>query len=65
MNRDTLYYDGACPICSAEVAKLAHFSKDNLKLRNIHELGAADADLDKRELLTKLHLKINLHPWSD
>lgn len=63
MEKDTLYYDGACPLCSAEIAKLAHFSKDKLELRDIHELGEADSGLDKEELLSKLHLKTADGKW--
>ena len=63
MNKDTLYYDGACPICSAEIRKLQRFSKGALDLRNIHELDGEDAALDRKALLSRLHLKTADGRW--
>ncbi len=54
--RDTLYYDGSCPICTREVAKLRQLSGNALELRNIHEV--AESDLPPKDtLLRELHLK--------
>jgi predicted DCC family thiol-disulfide oxidoreductase YuxK len=63
MNKDTLYYDGACPLCNAEVNKLKSFSKDRLVLKNIHELDGEDGQLDKQLLLERLHLKTADGQW--
>ncbi|TNF86009.1 MAG: DUF393 domain-containing protein [Gammaproteobacteria bacterium] len=63
MNKDTLYYDGACPVCSAEIDKLARFSRGRLILKNIHELDADEACLDKSLLLSRLHLKTAEGRW--
>ena len=54
--RDTLYFDGQCPICTREVTKLQELSGDSLFLQNIHEVE--EGDLPTREtLLRELHLK--------
>lgn len=63
MKKDTLYFDGACPICSAEVSKLARFSNGKLTLKDIHELDGDDARLDKEALLSRLHLKTAEGEW--
>ena len=63
MNKDTLYYDGECPVCRAEVDKLARLSNGRLSLENIHDLGDADASLDKQRLLSRLHLKTADGEW--
>ena len=63
MDKDTLYYDGACPLCSAEIDKLAKFSDGKLHLKDIHELEGGEVDLDKALLLSRLHLKTPEGEW--
>lgn len=63
MKKDTLYYDGACPICSAEIAKLESFCNGRLELRDIHSLDGDDARLDKKALLARLHLRTADGRW--
>jgi len=63
MNKDTLYYDGACPICSAEIGKLCKFAGDGLVVRDIHQLGAGEDLPDKERLLSRLHLQTADGQW--
>lgn len=57
MPTNTLYYDGQCPLCSAEMQKLQNHSNGQLQLQDIHLLKD-DSDLpDKQALLTVLHLR--------
>lgn len=63
MDKDTLYYDGACPLCSAEIEKLAKFSGDGLRLKDIHQLKGSAAGLDKSLLLSRLHLQTGDGEW--
>ena len=64
MDKDTLYYDGACPLCSAEIGKLAKYAGDALILTDIHDLDYTDdATPDKPLLLARLHLKTAEGEW--
>ena len=63
MKKDTLYYDGNCPICSAEMDKLARFSGGRVILKDIHELDGTEACPDKAQLLSRLHLKTADGNW--
>lgn len=63
MAKDTLYYDGACPLCNAEIKKLRKHSKHALILRDIHELEESEATPDKALLLSRLHLKTAEGEW--
>lgn len=63
MDKDTLYYDGACPICRAEVDKLTGFTGDRLVVRNIHEMGDDEAAPDREQLLARLHLRTADGDW--
>ena len=63
MDKDTLYYDGACPLCSAEISKLEKFSKGDLVLQDIHELEEGTVEHDKALLLSRLHLKTADGEW--
>jgi predicted DCC family thiol-disulfide oxidoreductase YuxK len=63
MDREILYYDGACPLCSAEIKKLARFSDAGLELKDIHELDGVEDNLDKDLLLSRLHLKTANGEW--
>jgi len=54
---DTLYYDGQCPLCNAEVQELRQVRGATLRTVDIHQAGSA-ADLPEREaLLRTLHLR--------
>ena len=63
MNKDTLYYDGACPLCRAEVRKLSKFTGDALVVKNIHDLDKAETAPSKALLLSRLHLKTADGEW--
>ena len=49
----TLYYDGQCPLCAAEVERLATLKDGQLQLADVHSL-----QLDEHEKAEKL---LNLH----
>ena len=54
--RATLYYDGNCPICLREMARLQRLKSDDLQLRDIHAM--LDPSLPDRDtLLRNLHLR--------
>lgn len=65
MKKDTLYYDGQCPLCRAEMAKLAKFADGSLHLQDIHALNTNSSELsmgpcavpDKSVLMERLHLQ--------
>ena len=53
----TLYYDGACPLCLKEMARLGKLKSDTLLLADIHDLPQDDSLPDKDTLLRTLHLR--------
>ena len=63
MDKDTLYYDGACPLCRAEIGKLAKFSDGELNLVDIHQIDEQETGLEKAALLARLHLKTATGEW--
>ncbi len=63
MDRDILYYDGACPICRAEVDKLTRFTGDRLAVVNIHDMLDEDGIPDRPRLLARLHLRTADGTW--
>lgn len=54
---DTLYYDGACPICSAEVKRLSAQRRGSLNTVDVHQLDDAALPARREDLLRVLHLK--------
>lgn len=52
--KDTLFYDGQCPICRAEVTRLEAHVDDAIVCVDIHT--AASIPLDKQALFSQLHL---------
>ncbi|MFT5014636.1 MAG: putative DCC family thiol-disulfide oxidoreductase YuxK [Candidatus Azotimanducaceae bacterium] len=61
-NKDTLYYDGQCPLCSREMDVLAKMKSDDLNLVDIHQLSAVDVP-PRNEMLEVLHLKTRNGEW--
>ena len=53
----TLYYDGNCPLCTREMARLAEVKGDGLRLQDIHSITDFHALPDRDTLLRNLHLK--------
>ena len=60
--KDTLYYDGQCPLCSREMHVLAKMKSDDLNLVDIHKVGTTDLP-PRSELLEVLHLKTRDGQW--
>ncbi len=56
-NHDTLYYDGACPLCAHEMKHLAKLKRETLNLVDIHSLEITDGMPSKEDLLLNLHLQ--------
>jgi predicted DCC family thiol-disulfide oxidoreductase YuxK len=52
---DTLYYDGRCPLCIAEMSRLAAHRPDHLALKDIHQLALDE--VTKHRMLKAQHLK--------
>ena len=53
--RGTLYYDGACPLCSAEIGRLRSLQDGSLTLVDIHQADHARSPAPKETLLETLH----------
>lgn len=56
MTRDTLFYDGACPLCRAEIRRLHRHAGNRIDLVDIHQLDDFTGLPSKRDLLARLHL---------
>ncbi|MEM1403483.1 MAG: DUF393 domain-containing protein [Pseudomonadota bacterium] len=65
--RDTLYYDGACPLCSREIDEIRAQRGDAIALIDVHDLhlgvepGSGHGDVlqtfSRNDLLKSLHLQ--------
>jgi predicted DCC family thiol-disulfide oxidoreductase YuxK len=63
-SKDTLYFDGTCPLCSKEIALLKKLSNDQVIFADIHELSFDNPSTPSREsLLRRLHLKRGSGEW--
>lgn len=54
---DTLFYDGACPLCAREMKHLAKLKRESLDLVDIHGVEITDDMPSKENLLLNLHLR--------
>lgn len=60
----TLYYDGACPLCSREMNALRRCTSGDLSLVDIHDLPALNhTHVDKHTLLQTLHIQTSDGEW--
>jgi predicted DCC family thiol-disulfide oxidoreductase YuxK len=55
MSKDTLFYDGQCPVCNAEIARLEAHADENLVCVDIHS-EASSPPIDRQALFSQLHL---------
>ena len=51
----TLYYDGACPLCTAEIRRLSKLCDPDLYLMDIHSAENTDSLPGRDALLRNLH----------
>jgi predicted DCC family thiol-disulfide oxidoreductase YuxK len=61
--KDTLFYDGQCPLCLAEVSALHSRSNATLSLSDIHEVPPGADVPDKKVLLSRFHLRTASGDW--
>lgn len=54
----TLFYDGRCPLCTKEMARLAKLKDQQLQLADIHTLAPDPHLPDTDTLLRTLHLRM-------
>jgi predicted DCC family thiol-disulfide oxidoreductase YuxK len=55
--KDVLYYDGQCPLCNAEMAKLRQCADDRIELQDVHQVPDDPALPSREQLLRSLHLR--------
>lgn len=55
--KETLYYDGACPLCAREMKHLSKLKHESLDLVDIHSIEFTQGMPSKATLLLNLHLK--------
>ncbi len=55
--KETLYYDGKCSLCVAEMDKLAVIKGDQLDLKDIHQLSDQLTEQEQDKMLRVLHLQ--------
>lgn len=52
--KDTLFYDGQCPICSAEISRIISAADGSINIVDIN--STAKLPLDQKTLFSELHL---------
>ena len=58
--KNTLYYDGKCPLCAKEMHWLNKLKNSQLELIDLWE---ADTEISQNEMLRILHLKTSTGEW--
>ncbi|WP_196157470.1 thiol-disulfide oxidoreductase DCC family protein [Reinekea sp. G2M2-21] len=53
--RETLFYDGQCPVCSAEIAKLKRLADEDIQFQDINSLNQSSEERER--LFSQLHLR--------
>ena len=55
----TIYYDGNCPLCQAEIHLLRHHNQRNLlHFVNLHELSASESEVDCSLAMETIHARL-------
>jgi len=55
--QQTLYYDGACPLCRTEIDRLRDAAGDVIELIDVHQMTQTNDLPSKQALLKQLHLR--------
>jgi len=60
MEKLTVFYDGACPLCVREIALLRRLDRrERIVFENVAEPGAAEAcPVDRERLLARFHVRL-------
>jgi predicted DCC family thiol-disulfide oxidoreductase YuxK len=53
----TLYYDGACPLCRTEINRLRDAAGEAIALVDVHEMSPIKGLPSRQALLKQLHLR--------
>ncbi len=62
--KDTLYYDGTCPLCAKEISLLKKLTGKVITFTDIHQLKRIDNKIPSTEvLLRRLHLQCSSGEW--
>lgn len=61
--KDTLYYDGQCPLCAKEIRFLQKKQTGQLAFADIHQYSAADLPAERSDMLKRLHLQTADQQW--
>lgn len=63
LDKDQLFYDGACPLCSKEMRVLQKHKVRSLALVDIHSVSDWSQLPPKEHMLRKLHLRLKGGVW--
>lgn len=53
--RVTIWYDGACPLCVAEISLISRLDKTNGRLAFVDLMGDGTCPLDRSDMLARFH----------
>ena len=54
----TVYYDGACPVCSREIGFYARRTGGTVSYCNVAAEGRPEPDLDREQALQRFHVRL-------
>lgn len=61
--KDTLYYDGQCPLCAKEIQFLKQQQCGQLEFADIHTYTVDELPVDRATMLKRLHLLNTEQQW--
>lgn len=63
MIKDTLFYDGQCPLCAKEIQWLKEIHDGSLAFCDIHSISEETLGINKQAMLKVLHLQTSDKKW--
>lgn len=58
-----IYFDGQCPVCTAEMCKLSDMADNGISVLDIHQLSNDFDGPSQEDLLKVLHLQTSAGKW--